>query len=243
MSNRVMAFTSICEEDACWLPQYLAEAERLSLPFVIHFDRCGSDTKEKVTEHPLCLSWTSQDRPAVEFNEQHKQGLIDILIRVRKMGRAKVNWAMAWDVDETYQRNATFLQFMQAGLLNPTTDQLQVTWLNLWETPEWIRVDGPFGAPKRVKFYNLQEDRKWVFDHPITNGAKLVDRQEVETDFIAFTCLHWGLMTHELRKQHKERWDRIYSTALRGDPNPYKIWEYALNPNVKPVTIRHGYFQ
>jgi hypothetical protein len=234
--NRVVAFTSVCEEDACWIPQYLAEAERLSLPFVMHFDRCSLETKGKVISHHLFVGATFQDVPSKEFNEQHKQEVLNL-------AQAKgASWAMAWDIDETYQRNTSFLRSLQEGLLEPLADQLQVRWLNLWETPEWVRIDGPFDSPKRVKFYNLQGGRKWVFDHKITNGAKLVGGREPELALIPFVCLHWGLMTHELRKQHKERWDRIYSKALKGDPNPYGIWQYALNPNIQPSLLKHGYF-
>jgi hypothetical protein len=54
-------------------------------------------------------------------------------------------------------------------------------------------------------------------------------------------CLHAGMMTPELRRLHKERWDRIYSTALRGDPNPLGFWRQAIETEKDAVLIRHGY--
>ncbi len=228
------AFTSICEEDACWVLQYLKEAERLNMPFVMHFDRCTESLIGWVTSHKLCNGWTRQDDSGIEFNEQHKQLAFDI-INYDDDGFA---WAMAWDIDETYAHNQTG---ELEAILSSTWDCIDVRWLNLWGLPSHIRTDSGFDEGHRVKFYNLQNDRKWKFDHPITNGAKLVGREATLGDFRDhFVCLHWGMMTQKLREQHKARWDRIYTKAVGA--NPYGFWSHALDPTIRPVLVKHGYF-
>lgn len=232
----VCAFTSICEEDKEWVPQYLAEVYRLGIHFAVHFDRCSLTTKEVMSSHPYCVGWTAQDDPAVEFNEQHKQAVLDL---VAGMSRWTFGWALAWDVDETWEPDAQD----KLKAIDCSDDLLLVRWVNLWEDDRTIRVDGPFKDSKRAKLYNLRRGRglKWRFDHPITNGAKLVDRQDVPVSttqsLYPLTCIHHGLKTRALRQLHKDRWDRIYSTALRGDPNPYGTWKYALDDvTYPPVT-------
>lgn len=227
----VCAFTSLVGEDAHWLPQYLAEAERLRMPFVMHFDRCSRATKDAARGSPFCVGSTEQNNPAIEFTEQHKQRAFD------KVADHRFDWAMAWDADEVYERDAPE---KLAALEHADADCLDTRWLNLWGDAQHVRVDGKWAEGHRVKLYNLQGGRRWHFDHPITNGAKLVGRVAL-TAKLDLVCLHHGLKTHELRVQHKERWDRIYSKALRGDPNPYKAWDYALDPSITPIVIRHGY--
>lgn len=48
-------------------------------------------------------------------------------------------------------------------------------------------------------------------------------------------------MTPALRRLHKERWDKIYSAALRGDPNPYGFWKNAVETEAAAVTEPHDY--
>ena len=232
---KVCAFTAVCEEDYDWVGQYLDEAQRLRLPFAVHLDRCSASTRTRMVVHPLCVASTYQQYPAVEFTEQHKQGILD---KVADLG---YDWAMAWDVDETYERHFTDLLTTLGHEPQSKFDQVSVRWLNLWGDRDRVRVDQRFGSMRRVKFYNLQGGRRWDFDHPITNGAKLAGDGEAEWQSGA-VCLHHGMMTPALRRLHRERWDRIYSTALRGDPNPYSFWKNAIETEAEAVTIRHGYF-
>lgn len=225
--SRVCAFTSVCQEDLSWMDQYLQEAERLRMTFAIHFDRCRGGIRKTVSSHPLCVGSTSQDHHGIEFDETHKQAILDVVARY------EFDWAMAWDVDETYEGDA---RRKIAAVVRSQADCVDIRWVNLWGDRRHVRVDGTFGKGHRVKFLNLQDGRRWMFDHPITNGPKLVGRDAVveEADL---TCLHHGMMTRELRLEHKARWDRIYSTALRGDPNPYKFWEYACDEETYPPVI------
>jgi hypothetical protein len=233
----VCAFTSICQEDDVWIDLYLSEIERLDLPFAIHFDRCSKETKERLT-HPLRVGWTAQDDPNIEFTEQHKQSVLNVVARHRR----KFDWALAWDVDEAWEKDAP----RKLKAIRSDADYLLCRWVNLWGDDRHIRVDGPFCNSKRVKFYSLRHRNtlRWRFDHPITNGAKLCNLGDmpVRTDQgeLDLVCLHRGLMTRELRLQHKERWDRIYSTAV--GENPYGIWKLACDEeNYPPAVERNPY--
>jgi hypothetical protein len=226
----VCMFTAVCEEDKGWIPQFLSEAERLNLPFVVHLDRCRREpfVKSDIERHPLYKGASYKDEG--EFTEQDKQ---DALNLVAVLG---YDWAMATDIDETYEQEASA---KIAEIVKMDADLVDVRWLNLWGDKDHVRVDLNFAVGHRVKFYNLRSG-KWVFDHPITNGAKLQGR-EAKVAKADLVCLHAGMMTPELRRLHKERWDRIYSTALRGDPNPLGFWRQALETEKDAVLIRHGY--
>jgi hypothetical protein len=217
----VCAFTSVCEEDSCWVGKYLTESYRLELPFAVHLDRCSAGTKRRFYKHHLCVGITENKNPSREFTEQHKQGVFDLVLR------RGFDWAFAWDVDETYERDAA--EKINVALGRPE-DLLTVRWVNLWGDEEHVRTDGPFRESRRAKFYRLKTIR-WKFDNPVVNGA-YADRPSTlgHTDL---HCLHWGLMTEELRRLHKERWDRIYGRAVGA--NPYGMWNYTLDTSVTPT--------
>jgi len=235
----ITAYTSICEEDAYWIPQYLAEIERLCIPFAIHFDRCTVETKRKLEHHRYCIGKTEQNLPMKWFNEMHKQGIFDT---VQKSG---VSWAVAWDIDETWEKDAPAkLRLVEQS----TADYITCKWVNLWNDPQHIRIDGSFGQGHRVKFYNLRSGR-WYFDNAITNGAKLLDAkgeviveeftgQKIKLERLDLVCLHWGMMTLQLRIEHKDRWDRIYGRAV--GTNPYGFWDMALNEVDYPPKIEEN---
>jgi hypothetical protein len=232
----VCAFTSICREDMGWVLGYLAEIDRLGIDFVVHLDRCArADIPEvcEMVKHPRCVGMTSQD--STEFNEMHKQGVLDLIDSKRAY-----RWAMAMDADEVFEKNAPD----KLSLLDAVKGfHVQVKWVNLWGDKSHIRVDGPFASSHRVKFYRLDAGIRWVFTSPITNGPKpyrcnsLLD-ESAGLERIDLTCLHAGLMTRELRVLHKKRWDRIYSAAVGG--NPYGMWDYALNEDRYPPTVERN---
>lgn len=224
----VCAFTAVSGEDHLWMDQYLGEAERLSLPFVIHFDRWQGIDKGPVTEHPLCIGWTEQPDLRIEFNEQHKQKALDLA------WASGHRWALAWDVDEVWEVNARrkLDQIHWRG-----EDYLLARWLNCWDDRDHVRADEPFLESVRVKLYRLDSGVRWFFDHPITNGAKQrPGDREPKAGMTDLICFHHGLMTHALRLQHKARWDRIYTAAVGG--NPYGFWDRVLDTvNHPPTTI------
>lgn len=228
----VCAFTSVCEEDRGWIDQYLAEMERLALPFAVHLDRCSNDTMLRFIRHPQFVCCTEQHDRKTEFTEQHKQDVLDAV------AGSDCGWALAVDIDETFEADAPA---RLAALGNTTVDLITARWLNLWGDRDHVRVDQCFAESHRVKLYNLRSGR-WVFDHPITNGAKLTGKAEPSVLRSDLVCLHWGNITQEQRLFHKARWDRIYSTALRGDLNPYGYWKMICDESIKPVLIKHGYF-
>lgn len=225
----VCAFTAVCEEDAHWLPQYLAEAERLSMPFVMLFDRCSVSTQHLVAGHPLCVDAAFRDESAGEFVETCKQHALDA---VKRLGYA---WAMAWDVDETFARAAPD-RIDQACRLNiDTVDCIDVRWVNLWGDDRHVRVDGPFGSGHRTKFYNLLRSQ-YTFLSPTVNGptsdkrarAMVVRRHDI-------VCVHHGNMLREWRASKKERWDRIYTAAA--GRQPYGFWDYMCDEETYPPVV------
>lgn len=231
----ICAMTALCEEDSGYVSQYLAEMQRLNLPFVVLFDRCSPETRSLVAKHKLCAGACARDERDGEFHEQCKQEVLDL---VQEQG---YDWALVVDIDETFELDA--VKYLNEIVVNPafnTVDYITCRWLNLWGDTKHVRVDLSFGNSYRVKFYNLQKQRRWVFDHKITNGAKLVGRETV-LHRLELVCLHHGLMTQELRELHKKRWDRIYSTALKGDKNPYGFWNLCCDESIKPVLVKHNY--
>ena len=232
----IAAFSSICEEDSIWIEQYLSEIERLKMPFYIHFDRCSPKTKRTLSAHSLCRGTTNQDDPRTEFDETHKQQVMDLLQNHRNY-----DWALAWDVDETFARNAPE-KIPEA--IRVRADCINVKWVNVWNSPDRIRIDGPFGSGHRCKLYDLRDGRRWRFTNRVVNGAKLFrGKDEVagtESRVHELVWLHWGMMTRELREAHKDRWDRIYGKAV--GRNPYGFWNYALNEDeFPPVTEANPY--
>lgn len=230
----VIAFSSVCEEDVHrWIPQYLAEAERLGIGFVMHFDRCSFDSIKWITSHHLCQRFTVQPYTSIEFTEQHKQGIFD------KLAECDADWGMAWDVDETWEKHAPEKLRTELHPMINSVDCIDCPHMNLWDSPDRIRIDGPLLYSHRIKFYNLRRIPKWRFDHPITNGCKPLDGRAAVISSWNLACLHWGNMLPEDRFKKKDRWDRIYTKAVGA--NPYGFWDYVCNPSIEPICVQNEY--
>lgn len=227
----ICVYTAVCEADMRWIPQYLTEIERLGFKFAVHFDKCERKTKLSMQNHRLCIGTTALDARG-EFTERDKQGVLDIV------QNNHFDWAMPMDIDETWERGALAkLQVLQTSNL----DYIMLPWVNLWGDARHVRTDGPFKT-LREKMYNMRSG-VWRFLSTIVNGAilmtnngrgKLVRKDDSTVWQGDCTCLHWGLMTKELRVEHKARWDRIYEKATKGGGNPYGIWDYALDETKEP---------
>lgn len=224
----IVAYTAICEEDGQWVDQYLAEVKRLGIRFAMHFDRCGNDIKTKVSTHRSCIGTTSESR--LPFSEKSKQAVLDL---VASSGTC---WAMPWDMDETWDKDAVA---GLAKLQRLNVDYIMLGWINLWGDSATVRTDGPFKS-LREKMYNLRSGR-YRYDSTVVNGPKLLtSRGFAKQDSICHrswdvVCLHWGLMSEQLRQQHKARWDNVYSRIC--GKNPYGIWEYALDQVTYPPSL------
>ena len=218
---KICIFTAICEEDKVWATQYIKEMERLQLPFVIYLDRCSQETKD-IFAHPLCVGKVEQNNPDIEFNERAKQAIFDIIPK-------DFEWACGLDIDEVFEKDTKFDM--------PDADYVSCNWVNLWGDEKHIRVDGHFLPKPRWKFYRLGEN-KWAFLDKTTNGAYLLNKESV-SGHVDVMCVHYGLMTKELRQMHKERWDRIYTKA--SGRNPYGFWDYALDESIEPLITNNPY--
>ncbi len=241
--TNVCAFTPICQEDAeTWLDQYLAEAERIGLPFVMYLDRCESWVAEMIVDHPMCRGFVWQQLEEVPYTERSKQSALD-------MAHRQAPWALHWDADETWERDAR-----EKLLTLPTGDGLleavlDVRWVCLWGDDEHARVDGKFAPGQdgynRTKLYRRVTDGRWEFLSDLVYGPTMIlllKRAAMIPRVIDLACLHHGYKTRELRLHHKERWDRIYG-ALRDDgKNPYQTWEFICDEVTNPPTVeKHGY--
>ena len=236
MNNSVVVYTSVCEDDRRWVPQYLAEMERLGTPFIVNFDRCGDSTKRQMLKNWCCVGSTSQDDWSIEFEEGAKQPLLNMAV---KLG---YTWGMPLDIDETLEKSAPD---KLPTILASQADFMSCIWVNLWNDPQHVRVDGGFFRAKREKFYRLGS-HVWRYTTAVVNGPKAMCRKtgrilepgeasHVQTDLV---CLHWGLMTEELRREHKARWDRIYTAAVGG--NPYGFWDWCLDSANHPATVERN---
>ncbi len=236
MSDRVCFFVSVCQDDLHYLSDWVRWTA--PCPFVVLFDRCPTATWGQVFDHPRCRGTYAQEDPAVEFEERLKQPLLNRALEV-------ADWAFGLDVDERLEEGffSKLLAALDAAEALPKggADYAQFRWLNLWNDRQHIRRDGEWLSHKRACCYRGQ-GRQWVFDHPITNGAKLQGR----TGTMHYTgepaILHAGMMTAALRREHKARWDRIYGTALNGDKNPYGFWNWAIETEGAAEVAPHGLF-
>lgn len=222
MEKKIGVYSSICEEDAVWIPQYLKEIDRLGFDFVMHFDRCSEKTKELILAHARNIGFTEQNDPDREFSEKDKQAAHDMLIE------KGYDWSLAWDVDETWEKEAPE-KFKQV-LACKDYDYIITHFFHLWEDPYHIRVDEEFGRCSRHKLNNLKTF-DWKWQSHVVNGARAKPKAGNEwcrMGWMNIHCIHWGLMTEDLRKFHKNRWDRIYGHHS-DNGNPYGFWDLALN--------------
>lgn len=261
--NDVCVFTSVCEEDSYWLDQYLNDLQRIGLGFCMHFDRCSDTLKHKVVSHQMYRGHTEQNRKMIEFTEQHKQGVLDLVVSKR------YRWAMAMDIDETHETDtSTKLLTLLESAESENIHHCTVSFYTLWDHWKYHRYDGPFGQGVRTHLYKIEDGSKLYFRSAKVNGPtrfssrgktaslpilkKLITRRRLssvgrlsriggrlDTNVRKYDLvrLHWGLMTEGLRKQHKQRWDRIYG-KLGG--NTYQIWKHSLEKEYIPDVKEHG---
>lgn len=235
---KIGAFTSVCEEDAHFLPKYLAETERVGMDFVMHFDKCSPATKFLVIKHPRCVGITENNGPNSHFDEMHKQPALDLLVSLG------YDWAVNWDADETWERDAV----VKMQSLSPGVDVYDYKWVNLWDDPRFIRVDGPLANGHRARFYNLKSGARWEFYNPKINGARADFgkyqklRGETHLEKLDLVSIHWGMLTKEMRAHHKKRWDFLYGRHTDDGKNPYGFWEWACDESITPELVEHGYF-
>lgn len=229
MNRKIVACTPLCEEDAVYIPQYLAEVERMEVGFFVYLDRCSVGTKDALRRHPACLGSVSQDDPAVDYQENVREQLY------QKAVEHGCCMTILWDADETWSRDAPGL--VQDWRQRKDWDCLRATWLNLWGDREHVRLDNP-SNPERVKVHRVNGTVQWRWV-----GGIVVDpypsRQVRQLDS-GLVCLNHGLMTYELRLQHKARWDRIYG-RMNGK-NPYDYWDLLLDEERYPPVIAQNIY-
>lgn len=239
---KIATVTPICEEDARWADQYLAEVERLDAHCIMFFDRCSQATVDRFTRSKSYADGYWQRDPKRGYRESDRQVPMDTAV---KLG---YDLSVMLDMDETLERDAP------EKLRNlPDGDRWTVNWLNLWGDKDYVRVDkaGRGGNPWRVKIHRLQCGVEWYWKGPLVvdpycqrtrprpgKSMQLGGDVDVPSVDSGITCLHWGLMTRELREMHAARWDRVYG-ELTGK-NPYSFWHDLLDEVRYPPTVERN---
>ena len=242
-ADNFCVYTSVCGEDTSWIDGYLIQMNYHRIPFAMHFDRVTDSVKQRVIEHPYCVAYTEQNCQTIEFDETHKQAILDKVIGL------KFDWAMSLDIDERLEENfwLRWVNLRSSELIKEldTVDIVNIRYLHLWNDVYHYRTDGPFAIHKRASIIRLRKDSTWTFTTKVTNGPKLLrDGKVFEAEYASMDDLivfHHGLMEPERRLFHKDRWDRIYTKAVGN--NPYGFWKYATDETIEPqlsVTLQKG---
>jgi hypothetical protein len=205
------------------------------MPFAMYFDKCYSP---ELANHPLCVGTINGTEI---FNESSKRAAFHILLY------KNFTWAASTDIDEIYEKGAK----EKFDLIDNSTECFLIhnSWVNLWGDYQHVRTDGPFASGYRCRINNLTPMRegkyKWEWTTRLTNGCILlysngvrVKDRLVPMGYSDLVCIHCGLMTHELRLQHKKRWDTVYTRAV--GRNPYGIWNYALDYQQYPPVVKEN---
>lgn len=211
---KIGAVTPMCMEDERWLPQYLAEVERLQMPFAVHFDKCPMAFRRQVGEHPLCVGWTLNH--SGHYCERFRAGPL------KQLEANGFNAAVFMDFDETFE--PAFGHKLRKLCLDTSWQRARVYWYNIHEKPDTIRIDNP-SNPHRLKIFRLNAGVTWDFRGIVVDPYSTPkDVLTASTNLVSF---NWGLMNDELRQQHHDRWDRLY--AQEAGKNPYSFWQYLID--------------
>lgn len=221
----------VCDEDRKHFQRLSAELERLGKPFVVHFDHCCKETKSYFVGHRLCFNFTADDDPKSFFDESFRQRPLDILIRFG------FKFALQMDADETWEKRAPekLERLMALG-----ADVCVARCLDFWGDEKHYRVDGPFASSTREKLFKLPGNTL-KYPHPSAHAPNVVPHGKRREDAVVHRSdlhvLHWGIMSMEDAKFHKDRWDTIYTRKLGG--NPYGGYEYYFSHD--PVLAEFDY--
>lgn len=214
-----------------WFGQLLPELTRFDVRVAWVLDSCSDETKKIVHEFPLTVGVKEMEGEV--FKEKWRGHA------VQPLRDAGCKWVILWDSDDTFAPNAP--DIFRKTLENETRPVGYVRRVNIvtQDGKDYIRTDGPFkfgcGSTQvnRMILYNLGYDLKWMDDvthgpYTFKDGLIVDERFQVEA-----YSVHWGLRDHDLRVQHKERWDFNYTKAI--GRNPYGLWNLVLDDTITPT--------
>jgi hypothetical protein len=218
-----------------WFGQLLPELTRFDVKVAWILDHCSKETKQIVNDFPLTVGVKLRDGKEEIFREKWRQ---DGLEPLRKAG---CKWALLWDTDDTFYGNAP--DIIKKAVEGETRPAGLIRRISIWDVDgqQFVRVDGPFSPTgngtqtNRAILYNLDYELIWMDN--VTHGPhSFLNGEEVSGEFqVEAYSIHWGLKDHELRKEHKIRWDTNYTSAI--GRNPYKLWDYTLDESITPEYI------
>jgi hypothetical protein len=216
---QVTACIPVCQPDADrWLTQLLDNLSQFPLGVSWYCDNLDHDTLGRIYDHPQTVGYADYQGPD-PYSERCRNHPYWI---ARDCG---ARWMLRMDADETLVSHDW--PMAEYHMAQTPLQVYKYRWYNVWQhaLPQpLIRVDPPFRPQDnyRVVLHPLQ-GFGWDWKRPAVASA-YCDREvkEVQTDL---RILHWGFSTPELRRFHKDRWDKLY--ALGGRPNPYGMWNAA----------------
>lgn len=232
-SLKIALIFSVCDGplgDEKHFDRFYAELERLRIPFAVNFDHCSKKTKDMFSSHPYFFAGNYNDWNTDNFHEAHRQYALDLVLK-----RGGFDWILQMDVDETFEHDAP-AKIRKVMELNADVVDCRV--LDLWGDERHYRVDGPFQSSHREKFFNLRTAKQLYYYHPTSHAPKHVpngDREPIVVRMYPLHVLHWGIMNQEDAEFHCQRWDRIYTRAVGG--NPYGLYPYLRDPVTYPPKV------
>lgn len=219
-------------------PRFLKEIDRLGLPFAVYFDHCTRETYKLFSSHRLYFDGFDDVDQYSSFDEGSRRYPLNILIK------AGFGHILQMDLDETLERDGP------AKLRDVLKNGADVTgfWcLDIWDRPEsslseteepgfWRRIDGPFGAGKREKVFKVTGNTlRWpaATAHAPDVWPTGKTKEESVVKMADISVIHWGIRNLADAQFHRERWDRIYTRAVGG--NPYQGYEYYFDKATVPA--------
>lgn len=218
---KIGMFVATCDADWQWVAQFKKEALRLGFPVAWYGDNLSEEHLKEIQDFELTVGvFDGKDK----FSEKSKGHAMRIL------KRAGFDWGIQMDIDETFERDAK--EKIEKGL-NDEYHQMSCRMITVYEDNGLYRRTDPYflngGESRRARFYNFKYD--WNYVDVFTNGAYLCGGETARIGELEVHSVHWGYKSLDLRKEHGEKWDRVYKEA--GGRNPYDTYSYLVD--IKPT--------
>lgn len=213
--HRIVVCIPICQVDADrWLTRLLANLSKVPVGVAWYGDQIEADTVERIWEFAQTIGIALQSNKHETYAERCRNYPMEMAVELG------AEWMLRMDSDEQIVVEDWPI-IEDAIRQEPRAWKLH--WYNVWleSMPlPMIRFDPPFQPAHnyRVVLHPLK-GYKWEF-RPGSVASAYCDKA-IEERMCDARLLHYGFSTPDLRKMHKERWDKLYS------PNPYGMWNAA----------------
>lgn len=229
----IVAVTPVCEEDACWLPQFMREAESINVEVAWFLDNVSDSTERTIRDWSRTIGFALLKDNGVKFSEVFRTFPTNIAVE------SGASHFMPWDIDETYGPEVKdLLRHIVEWEPKPPnkiwTFHKYEVWQDSYPFP-LIRCDEPFSPfyGYRHKLYPCRPPGggEWRYAFHTNGPIRYLpngERTELQYEKTDGRVIHWGFSTPELRGMHCDRWNRLY------EQNPYGTWQAAIDEDRKP---------